>query len=202
MRWLLGLISTVMLVCAAGIVAAQPPPGPGFGANPAAAPGGGLVARMMEYDQDKDGKLTKSEVTDARLERLFARSDKNGDGIVTREELASLEAKEESARRGRFGGGFGPPGGGPGGFMMMMARPGEILSPPLQDRLKLSAEQKAELATIQKSVDEKLKGILSTDQTKALTEMRQRGPGGFGPPGGGPPGGGPRGGFGPLPGPR
>ena len=35
------------------------------------AAGGDLVTRMMAYDKDKDGKLTKSEVTDTRLHRLF-----------------------------------------------------------------------------------------------------------------------------------
>ena len=41
--------------------------------NPATADG--LVARMMAFDKDGDGKLTKSEVTDERLHRLFDRAD-------------------------------------------------------------------------------------------------------------------------------
>ena len=185
---------------------------PGPGQEPGGRSDDDLVARMMAFDSDKDGKLTKSEVTDQRLHRLFARSDANNDGIVTKNELASLAAKEESKSRGRSFG-FGPPGGGPGGMMMMPPpRPGEILPPMVQERLRLSAVQKAELAAIQKEVDERLGNILTDEQKKQLQEMRQPGPGGFGPGRGGPPGGfgpgggeplgqGPRGGFGP-PGPR
>ncbi|HKI18379.1 MAG TPA: hypothetical protein VKA15_10885 [Isosphaeraceae bacterium] len=114
--------------------------------------------RMMEFDTDKDGKLTKVEITDARLLRLFDRSDANKDGIVTKEELASLAAKEQSnEQRGGppgFGGGppgfgprgGGPPGGGPpGGFMMGGGRPGEILPRMIQERLKLTPRQKTRL---------------------------------------------------------
>jgi EF hand len=213
MRGLAGLMSSILILTAASLVAAQPP-GPGQEVYSQSATGGDLVTRMMEFDKDKDGKLTKNEVADKRLHRLFARSDANNDGTVTKEELASLAAKEESKSGGRSFG-FGPPGGrpggGPGGFMMMPPRPGEILSPMVQQRLRLSALQKAELASIQKEVDERLEKILNDEQKKQIQEMRQRGPGGFGPRGGGPPGfgpgdggplgDGPRGGFGP-PGPR
>ena len=210
MRRLVGVISSMLILAVASLVVAQPP-GPGQEVYSQSATGGDLVSRMMEFDKDKDGKLTKDEVTDKRLHRLFARSDANNDGTVTKEELASLAAKEESSSRGRSFG-FGPPGGGPGGFMMMPPRPGEILPPMAQQRLRLSPAQKAELASIQKEVDERLDKILNDEQKKQLQEMRQRGPGGFGPRGGGPaggfgpggggpPGDGPRGGFGP-PGPR
>ena len=202
---LAGLMSSMLILAVASLVMAQSP-GPGQEVYSQSATGGDLVTRMMEFDKDKDGKLTKGEVTDKRLHRLFARSDANNDGTVTKEELASLAAKEESNGRGRSFG-FGPPGGGPGGFMMMPPRPGEILPPMAQQRLRLSPLQKAELASIQKEVDERLDKILSDEQKKQIQEMRQRGPGGFGPRGGGPPGGGgplgdgPRGGFG-RPGPR
>jgi hypothetical protein len=156
---------------------------------------------MMVFDKDKDGKLTKVEITDARLHRVFDRSDANKDGIVTKEELASLAAKEESevSRGGPgffgggppgggppgFGPGGGPPGGGPpGGFMMGMGRPGDILPRMVQDRLKLTPEQKTALGDLQKEVDAKLDKILSSEQRTQLKELRERGPGGFGPPGG------------------
>jgi hypothetical protein len=84
-----------------------------------------IVIKMMAFDKNKDGKLTKDEVTDVRLHRLFDRADANKDGIVTKEELMALAAQldaEYSQRGGR--GGFGGPGGydgepggpsGPGG---------------------------------------------------------------------------------------
>ena len=44
----------------------------------------------MAFDADRNGKLTKSEVTDARLLGLFDRADANKDGTVTKEELSWL----------------------------------------------------------------------------------------------------------------
>ena len=198
MRTLIGLILTVGFLVAASMGVAQRQ-SPGSERRPVSTDGDGddLVVRMMAFDTDKDGKLTKVEITDARLHRLFDRSDANKDGIVTKEELASLAAKEQSNERGGppgFGGGppgFGPRGGGPpGGFMMGGGRPGEILPRMLQDRLKLTPEQKSDLDDLQQEVDAKLDKILSAEQKTQLNQMRERGPAGFGPRGGGgPPGG-------------
>jgi EF hand len=165
----------------------------------------GLVSRMMQFDKNKDGELTKAEVTDSRLYRLFDRADADHDGIVTQKELTALAASEPPAGRGGFGPpGFGGPGGGPGGPRMGPPRPGEILPAMLRDRLELTPEQSQQVDALQKEVDAKLAKILSAEQMKQLQEMRNRGPGGFGPPPGGfgpggPPPGGP-GGFGPPPG--
>jgi hypothetical protein len=74
-----------------------------------------IVTRMMKFDKNQDGKLTKDEVTDPRLHRLFDRADTNRDGVVTRQELAALAAKPEAEApqvRGPGGRGFGPPPGG------------------------------------------------------------------------------------------
>ncbi len=115
------------LMCAAGLsspVQAQPPQG-----RPPAKTDEGttkdrskssIVTRMMAFDKNGDGKLTKEEVTDERLHRLFDRADTNKDGVVTKEELIALAAvmeAEMSQAGGRGGPGDfgGPPGGGPGG---------------------------------------------------------------------------------------
>jgi hypothetical protein len=177
-----------------------------------------IVTRMMAFNKKKDGKLTKAEVTDARLHRLFDMADTNKDGVVTKEELMALAAKleEEYGSGGGFGGfmgGPGPFGGrgrrGPGGFGGP-GQPGQILPAVLQERLKLTAKQKKQVAELQKDVDGKLSKILTEDQNKQLKALREgtgrRGRGGrgeFGGPGpGGPfggrggPGRGGRGGFG------
>jgi spore coat protein CotH len=92
----------------------------------------------------------------------------------------------------------GPGFGGPGGLIMRIPNPGEVLPPPLQEMLQLTAAQKKQLAEIQKEVDGKLEKLLTEEQRKQLKEMRERGPG-F--PGGGPmaipfgPGGPPPGAF-------
>ncbi len=159
---------------------------------------------MMAFDENKDGKLTKDEVTDARLQRLFDRADADHDGTVTRQELTALAAREPAGGRGGFGGpgggggpgGFGPPPGGggpggPGGFRGGPPRPGEVLPAMFRDRLELTPEQTQQVDALQKDVDARLEKILTADQKAQLQQMRQRGPGGFGPPPGGPGGDGP-----------
>lgn len=69
--------------------------------------------------------------------------------------------------------------GGPGGFARGgMMQPGQILPPFLVEQLKLSEDQKKDLAKLQKETDEKLDKLLTDDQRKQLKEMRERGPGG------------------------
>jgi len=72
--------------------------------------------RLFEFDKNKDGKLTKDEVTDTRLHALFERADANNDGTVTREELESLFTRESLPDKGGFGPGDkkGPKGKGKG----------------------------------------------------------------------------------------
>ena len=193
MRMRTGMVMTCGLLVAASLATAQRPGG-------GREAGDDLVSRMMEFDKDKDGKLTKAEVTDARLLRLFDRADADKDGIVTRDELAALAAREQTKDRGGPPG-FGPPPGGPGGPMMAPPRPGEVLPPMIQQRLRLTPEQRAQVAELQKEVDARLETILNAEQRTQLKEMRERGPRGFGPPGrfGRPPGGGPPDGDGPPP---
>jgi hypothetical protein len=206
MKTLCGLIGACALLVAASLASAQ---GPGRGeprdAQQAADPDD-LVTRMMQFDKDKDGKLTMAEVTDERLHRLVVRADVDKNGFVTKEELTALATREQITNRGGGPGGFGGPGrpGGPGGPRMGMGgppRPGEILPAMLRQRLNLTAAQEKQVADLQKEVDARLEQILTAEQRDELKTMRDRGPGGFGPPGGpggrqrgaGPPGGGPGG---------
>jgi Spy/CpxP family protein refolding chaperone len=162
-----------------------------------------LVARMMAFDKNKDGQLTRDEITDERLLRLFDRADTNKDGVVTREELIALAAKmdaefgqqEGRGRRGGPGGFGGPPGGGRGGPF----QPGQVMPNALQVLLMLSDDQKKQVEELQKEVDAKLAKILTEEQNKQLKEMQEgrrggaRGPAGGGAGGRGPAG---RGGLG------
>jgi hypothetical protein len=183
-----------------------------------------IVDRLMAFDKNKDGKISKDEITDQRLRRLFERADADKDGVVTKEELTALATRmvEEAGAGGQQGGfgppgggpggpggrgpgGFGPPGGGPGGRGPGGFGPpalGQILPPFLQENLKLSAEQKKQLDELQKEVDAKLGKILTAEQKQQLKQMRERF-GRGGPPGGRGPGGPPPGdGNGPPPPPR
>ena len=153
-----------------------------------------IVVKMMAFNKKKDGKLTKKEVTDPRLHRLFDMADTNKDGIVTREELMALAAKLDAefgpGDKG-FGKDKGPPDGkgpfgkGPKG----PPRPGQILPPFLQEMLNLTPEQKKQLDDLQKEVDAKLGKILTDDQKKQLQDfVPKKGPKGKGPDGKGPDG--------------
>ncbi len=79
MRTLTAMILGGGFLLAASFAAAQRPGG-GPDAPPNAAGADDLVARMMAFDKDKDGKLTRSEVTDERLVRLFDRADADKTG--------------------------------------------------------------------------------------------------------------------------
>ncbi len=168
------------------------PPG-GVGGAPAGGPPrpGELLPRVLRQRL----KLTEEQQKD--LDDLQKEVDKKLDKILTDE-----QKKELKQMRSGFGpggpGGFGPPGGiggpgGPGGFggppgglgqpgFGGMGRPGEILPPFLQQRLRLSRDQRQQLEDLQKEVDRKLRKILTEEQRKLLDQMQPR----FGP--GGPPG--------------
>ena len=121
MRVLLGIGLLTVAGGAAWLVTtatAQPPGGPPPGrgrdrSRPADI--AGAVEKMMTFDSNKDGTLTKEEVTDTRLVALFESADANQDGKVSADELtAQLTNDAESLRPAGppFG---GPPGGGPEG---------------------------------------------------------------------------------------
>ena len=95
------------------------------------------------------------------------------------------------------------PAGGPGmGGSRMFAMPklGEVLGSPLQDMLRMTAEQKKQLADLQKEVDAQLEKVMTAEQRTQFKQMRDAianfgpptgpgGPGGFVPGGpGGQPG--------------
>jgi multidrug efflux pump subunit AcrA (membrane-fusion protein) len=119
------------------------PGGPGGGGpGGAGGPGGGkgrgmpspadMVKRYMESDEDKDGKISKDEMSkmNERQQQGLATADRNKDGFLDEKELLSAagqavakmrERMKEGGGRGggggRRGGEGGPPGGpgGPGG---------------------------------------------------------------------------------------
>ena len=202
---LLGWLGVVLLaLTASGDVAAQPGKGgkKGFGGGGPAETLDSFVDRIMAFNKAKDGKLTKEELTDARLHALFDRADANKDGVVTRDELKVLYEKETAAfgkggfDKGDFGG-FGKGGKGdfgkgdfgdkkgPKGFGKGPPPFGQILPGFIQEYLELSDTQRKQVADLQKEVETRLDKILSADQRqqlRELREMRDKGPGGFGPP--------------------
>jgi Ca2+-binding EF-hand superfamily protein len=66
-----------------------------------------MVARLMSFDANKDGKLTKDEVPE-RMQGIFERADANKDGVLTKEELTAATASQQPRRMEGRGPG-GPP---------------------------------------------------------------------------------------------
>ena len=199
MRLRTKLLFTVGFFVLTGSAQAQRYPQPTEKSKPTAEPK--LVTNMMAFDKNKDGELTRDEITDERLLKLFDRADKNKDGIVTKEELIELAKAEAPPAGGGEPGGPGGPGGpgaggpggpgagGPGGPGRPgrggPPKPGQIMPDFMVEQLKLTDDQKKQLAELQKELDGKLDKLLTDDQKKMLKEMKPRGPmGGPGGPGG------------------
>jgi poly(3-hydroxybutyrate) depolymerase len=75
------------------------------------------------------------------------------------------------------GGGFGGAGRGAGGFGTI---PGTVLSPRVQENLKLTNEQKKKVEELQKQVDAGIQKILTEEQTKQLKALKDNAGRGFG----------------------
>lgn len=168
------------------VAAAQPPGGRKDDAPKAPERAESSIAKriidsLMVFDKNKDGKVTKEEMTDRRLQRLFDRADANKDGIVTKEELtaeatrlaAELKNEGRPGRNAPAGGRPRPPSGKRDSGAATAFRPGDILPAYLQDILKLTDTQKKQLAELQKETDTKLEKILTAEQKKQLNQMRE-----------------------------
>jgi len=200
-------LTTTLAVFAIATSTLAQPPRPNQPGRP--QPGGdagnveSFLSRLMAFDANKDGKIQTDEIGDSRLKPLIERADGDKDGVVTRDELTALFAKESAALGGGGRGGPGPgapPPGGPGGPGApggrgpgMMPQPDQILPPFLQEALGITEAQRKQLDELQKDVDAKLSKILTEQQRQQLRDMRERGPrgpgfgGGPGGPGGQPP---------------
>lgn len=81
-----------------------------------------FIERMMSYDENEDGKLSKDELPERLAERMFDRLDADGDGLLDDNEMKAFATQRTEAgagrggRRGRQGRGRGGFGGAPVGF--------------------------------------------------------------------------------------
>jgi hypothetical protein len=73
-----------------------------------------LIARLMSFDKNGDGKITRDELPE-RMHALIEQGDLNGDGALDRDEIRRLAERPRQGGPKGFPPGF-PPGGPPGGF--------------------------------------------------------------------------------------
>jgi hypothetical protein len=156
-----------------------------FADPPKGGPGGtGFPSRIGEIM--RGAEQTRLKLTDEQKKELAALQ-KDVDEKVDKV-LNPLQRKQ--LKGNPFMG--GPPPGGP--TPSGPPQPGKILTPQQQDALKLTSDQKKQLATIQKGIDAMLDSLLTEDQKKQLKSMQPApvitagpgGPGRGGPPGGAP----------------
>ena len=147
-----------------------------------------MVERIMAFDKNKDGKVTRDELPE-RMHGLIALGDTNKDGALDRDELKKLVATRMTSPPGFGGRSFGNVGSGTGGVQVAGAArvPGPGPGPRLDefegvvDDLKLTgpkkdhamAAVKAHQENVRKLMDQahfelmnKLKAILSEEELK------------------------------------
>ena len=100
--------------------------------------------------------------------------------VTAQEPKKDGDPKGDTKVEGKGKGKGGPGGGGGfGGGFGQRTKPGTVLASAIQDQLKLTEDQKKEIAELQKMVDEKLAKIMTDDQKKQF-KIQDRPGGGFG----------------------
>src|SRR5262249_6111821 len=133
-----------------------------------------IVERIMAFDKNKDGKVTKDELPE-RMHHLIALGDTNKDGALDKDEIKKLAIKLADAE-----GGFGGRGGafrvraGPGrrarGFGAGVG-PGAIDG--VVDDLKLSAKKKAQAMAAVKVHEENVRKLMDQARAQLLQKMKK-----------------------------
>jgi hypothetical protein len=174
----IGLSLTAALLTAGAAVAQLPRPNqgpsPGFFVRPDTLPVEVMVERIMAFDKNKDGKVTKEELPE-RMHHLIELGDTNKDGALDREEIRNLVAA-----RADTPGGPGAPGFGVGGFRTGFRPgpgPGFLGLPPgaiegVVDDLKLSGKKKDQALAAVKAHQESVRKLMDEARTQLIQKMK------------------------------
>ena len=98
------IVGAGTMVVAAGALAVAFAANWGEGGKPArasAATGGASALRMVQYDSDKDGRVTRAEV-DAGIVAQFSAADTNADSKLDAAEILRFNDKRKADRRARY----------------------------------------------------------------------------------------------------
>jgi hypothetical protein len=172
---------TGLALAAAGT--AQPPgqtKGPPKGFAPLSPLGvEDVLARIMAFDKNKDGKITRDELPD-RMQHLFEPGDTNKDGALDRDEIRKLAARQPAG--GDVGFGAGPvrigagPGPGPrGGFGIQIAdaiQGGPDVVAGVVDDMKLAGAKRDQAMAAAKAHHENVRRLMDQARAELLETMR------------------------------
>jgi hypothetical protein len=124
-----------------------------------------MVERIMAFDKNKDGKVTKDELPE-RMQELIARGDANKDGAFDKDEIKKLTADLAGAgpRRGFGAGGGFPPFGGFG--------PPVVIERALDD-LNLSEKTKEKAEAVVREHQENIRKMVDLAQVELLLKMKE-----------------------------
>jgi hypothetical protein len=123
-----------------------------------------LQARMQEAIKNRDhNKLVEAAQAKQKLRPDYLTP---LEGVLNDAQKKDLEEISREGSHGRLNIGGGP--FRPGGTV-----PGQLLPPQLQERLKLTDEQKKKLVDLQKDAENKVQDLLTEEQRKLLKDMKQ-----------------------------
>jgi EF hand len=125
----------------------QPPLPAGLGVDD-------VVARLMAFDKNKDGRITKDELPE-RMQFLIDLGDSNKDGALDRDEIKKLATTRATSRRG-FGPDFAPRGIG-----------------GVVDDLKLSGKKKDRAMAAVTAHEEKVRKLTEEARAELLRKMKE-----------------------------
>jgi EF hand len=185
-RWLTSALLAGFVL--AGASQAQPPgqkDGPPKGpAQPAPISVDDIIERIMAFDKNKDGQVTRDELPE-RMHHLIELGDTNKDGALDKDEIRKLATKLAATPAG-FGGGFGEGGpvrvgvgpdsgpGVPGGFRTGGAiRSGPDVVEGVVDDLKLSGKKKEQAMAAAKAHQENVRKLMDQARAELLEKMKE-----------------------------
>ncbi len=113
-----------------------------------------VVARLMAFDKNKDGKITKDELPE-RMQFLIDLGDTNKDGALDRDEIKKLATTRATSPRG-VGPDFAPRG-----------------IEGVVDDLKLSGKKKHRAMAVVKAHEEKVRKLTEQARAELLEKMKE-----------------------------
>jgi hypothetical protein len=152
-----------------------------------------IVERIMSFDKNKDGKVTKDELPE-RMHHLIEQGDTNKDGALDRDEVKKLAARMATAPGGFGAGGFrvagsgpGAPGGfgprgefGVGGFRVSgsvrdvgRVGPGPGIMEGVVEDLKLPGKKKDQAMAAVKAHEENVRKLMDQARADLLKKVKE-----------------------------